>query len=76
MSALEQNGRTVRTRVVRAKPTLLVGLIVAAGALLFALANAHLVYVAVTSQPDCVAHVGPGESAAGMGSFSAAKPAC
>jgi hypothetical protein len=33
-----------------------VWLIVVAGLLLFAGANAHLVYVAVTSQPECVAH--------------------
>lgn len=37
-------------------------------------ANAHLVYVAVTSQPDCVAHHRLG--AAVDGSFSAAKSAC
>lgn len=42
-------------------------------ALLFA-ANAHLVYVAVTSQPECVAHVRQGE---GNGNnLSAAKSAC
>lgn len=32
-------------------------------------ANAHLVYVAVSTQPDCVAHVREGEGAA-------AKSAC
>lgn len=37
-------------------------------------ANAHLVYVAVTSQPECVAHHKLG--AAADGSFSAAKSAC
>lgn len=37
-------------------------------------ANAHLVYVAVTSQPECVAHHQLG--AASDGSFSAAKSAC
>lgn len=58
------------------RPTLLAGLIVAAGVLLIALANAHLVYVAVSSQPECVAHSKVGERAPGAGSFSAAKPAC
>lgn len=76
MSAVEQSGRTAGTKAARGKPTLIVGLIVAAGALLFILANTHLVYVAVTSQPDCVAHVRPGEGAAGTGWFGAAKPAC
>lgn len=42
-------------------------------ALLFA-ANAHLVYVAMTSQPECIAHVRQGE---GNGNnLSAAKSAC
>jgi len=38
-------------------------------------ANAHLLYVAITSQPDCVDHVKPGESSRG-GTFSAAKSSC
>jgi hypothetical protein len=59
-----------------ARRRLLLAGLVAAGLLLVALANAHLVYVAVSSQPDCVAHVKGGERAAGAASFSAAKPAC
>ena len=51
-------------------------LIVAAGLLLVIGANAHLVYVAVTSQPDCVAHVRPGDGDAQDGSFGAAQSAC
>ena len=36
-------------------------------------ANAHLVYVAFSSQPDCVAHLkGAGE----QGTYRAAKSAC
>lgn len=38
-------------------------------------ANWHLVYVAVTSQPDCVAHV-RGGAAGAAGTFSAAKSSC
>ena len=53
-----------------------IGLLVAAGLLLLIGANAHLVYVAVTSQPACVAHVKLGQSTATSGSFSAAKSAC
>jgi len=37
------------------------------------LANAHLVYVATGSQPDCVSHARPGEVAGGYG---AAQPSC
>jgi len=48
----------------------------AAGLLLIAGANAHLVYVAATSQPECVAHVRPGEGGGPRGSFGAAKSAC
>ena len=49
--------------------------VVVAGLLLLAGANAHLLYVAITSQPDCVDHVKPGETARG-GMFSAAKSSC
>ena len=39
-------------------------------------ANAHLVYVATTSQPACVAHVRQGEGGAERGPFSAAQSSC
>lgn len=55
-------------------------LAVAAGLLLVLGANAHLVYVAVISQPDCVAHLKPGESDGQSdgqrGTFSAAQSDC
>jgi hypothetical protein len=41
---------------------------------LFVGANAHLVYVAFSSQPACVDHIKAGESRAGQ--FSAAKSSC
>lgn len=53
---------------------LLLWLLVPAGLLLFAGANAHLVYVALDSQPDCVPHLK--EAKAGEGGFKAAKSAC
>ena len=46
----------------------------AAVLLVVAAANAHLVYVAVESQPDCVAHLK--ETGSREGEFRAAKPAC
>jgi hypothetical protein len=50
---------------------LLVAAVVIIGVLLAA--NAHLVYVAFSSQPDCVIHLkGEGEP----GTFRAAKSAC
>jgi len=48
-------------------------LLIPAGLLLVAGANAHLVYVAVTSQPDCVPHL---KEAGTGGSYRAAKSAC
>lgn len=53
----------------------MVGVLIAAGLLLVAAANWHLVYVAVISQPDCVAHLRAG-SAQSSGQFSAAKSSC
>lgn len=51
----------------------LVWVLVPAGLALFAGANAHLVYVAFQSQPDCVNHL----KAAGDGEgYRAAKSAC
>jgi hypothetical protein len=52
---------------------LIVGLAVFAGLMLLAAANTHLVYVAFTSQPDCVSHLkAPGEA----GTYRAADSAC
>lgn len=48
-------------------------LLAAALAALLILANAHLVYVAVGSQPDCVPHA---KAAGENGAFRAARPAC
>ena len=61
----------------RARPKLPGGwipwLLIPAALLLFAGANAHLVYVAFQSQPDCVVH----SKAAGDGhGYLAAKSAC
>ena len=58
----------------RARTRLIVGLLVLAGLLVLGGANAHLLYVAVMSQPGCVDHVRPGEARDGM--FGAAKSAC
>jgi hypothetical protein len=49
---------------------------VALGLLLLVGANAHMIYVAVTSQPDCVAHLRPGESHGQSSAFSAAQSDC
>ena len=54
----------------------IVWVLVGAGLLLVAAANAHLAYVAMTSQPDCVTHIRPGEVTAQSGSYSAERSAC
>ncbi len=46
-----------------------------AAALLVLLANAHLVYVSVQSQPDCVAHLKQGDRGE-PGAYSAAGSSC
>ena len=51
-------------------------LLVGFGLLGFVAANGHLVYVATTSQPDCVAHVRSGESGGPQSQFSAANSSC
>jgi hypothetical protein len=51
-------------------------LLVGFGLIVLCAANAHLVYVAVATQPDCVSHLRSGEGKAERGSFSAAKSAC
>ena len=51
-------------------------LAVGAGLLLVLIANSHLVYMAVVSQPDCVTHVRQGEGSAKDGKFSAARSSC
>lgn len=43
------------------------------GVLLLAAANAHLVYVAVSSQPECVDHL---KNVGDDGRYRAAKSAC
>lgn len=48
-------------------------LLVSVSLLVFAGANAHLVYVAFHSQSGCVAHV---KETGSSGSYRAAKPAC
>ncbi len=53
-----------------------IGLLVAGGLLLVVGANAHLLYVALASQPDCVPHARAGDSMAKPGQFSVAKSAC
>ena len=68
---MSSTGAVVRR--VKTKPV--VWAAIGAGLLLL-IANSHLVYMAVVSQPDCVAHVRPGESAAKDGKFSAARSSC
>jgi hypothetical protein len=51
-------------------------LLAGGGLLLVAVANWHLVAVAVSSQPACVDHVRQGEGSAVRGEYSAADSAC
>ena len=54
--------------------TLAIGAAVVA-TLIVILANVHLVYVSMQSQPECVAHLKPG-TGSGNGVYSAARSSC
>ena len=60
----------------RVKTNALVWAAIGAGLLLVLIANSHLVYVAIVSQPECVAHLRQGEGDPGQGKFSAARSSC
>jgi hypothetical protein len=62
------------TRRAKAKPLLWAA--IGAGLLLLLIANSHLVYMAVVSQPECVPHARQGEGAPEQGKFSAARSSC
>ena len=64
----------MRTSDGRPKTRILAGLLAGMGLLICVLAGTHLVYVATTSQPDCVPHLKAPDGA--TGAFRAAKPAC
>lgn len=58
----------------RLKNSRLAWLLVCGALLAFAGVNAHLVYVAFASQPDCIDHLK--EAGTSEGKFRAAKSAC
>lgn len=59
----------------RGKRSKLIAVMLASAAVFLLLAaNAHFLYVALMSQPECMAHVKPGVNVSGQ--FSAAKSAC
>jgi len=51
-------------------------LMVAAGLAVLFFANAHLIFVAISSEPACVAHLRLGEGAGGRDGFGAAQSTC
>jgi hypothetical protein len=50
--------------------------LVAGGFAAFLAANAHFLYVAIMSQPECISHSKEPRSAIPGGLYQAAKPAC
>jgi hypothetical protein len=67
---------TTMPDVTVAKRRAMIWLAVGLGLLLLVAANGHLVYVAVTSQPECIDHVRPGETNTTQVRFSAARSSC
>ena len=70
------NPQTSAEGPARPRRRLLAWALVGGGLLTFCAANAHLVYVAIRSQPDCVAHARPGQAGGSGTTFSAARSAC
>jgi hypothetical protein len=66
--------RILTMRVLQRKVA--IWLLVSVGVVALVAANGHLLYVAMTSQPECVAHVRPGEGGGPQSRFSAAKSSC
>lgn len=60
----------------RARPMIGLWVLLAVVAAVFIAANAHLLYVAVMSQPACLTHLEQGQGDATRGLFSAAESSC
>ena len=73
-ASVSSGARATAGRTSRITMRLWLVLAVAIAAILAA--NAHLLYVAIVSQPDCVAHVAQGEGSTASGRFSAAQSSC
>ena len=58
------------------RTTMLLWLLAGGGVVAVMAANAHLLYVALTSQPACVIHLRQGEKTAAPGLYRAAKSSC
>lgn len=67
---------TELTRLPGARELLFIRVVISTAVLALIAANAHLVYVAVMSQPDCVQHIHGGDVVPGRGGFSAAQSSC
>jgi len=60
----------------RAQRMISLWFLVAVTVALLVVANAHLIYVATKSRPDCLTHLKQGEGDATRGLFSAADSSC
>ena len=58
------------------RATIWLRLLIAFGLIVVLAANAHLVYVAATSQPDCVSHLRRDDTGPNAGPYRAAQSAC
>lgn len=73
--ATEKTGAAIAPRSLWRSKVLAIAL-VAAGLATFTAANAHFLYVAIMSQPDCVPHSKVSRSATPGEIYQAANPAC
>ena len=74
-AAAERAGSAPAPRALWRGRALVIAL-VAGGFAAFLAANAHFLYVAIMSQPECISHSKEPRSAIPGGLYQAAKPAC
>jgi hypothetical protein len=74
MEGWAMEGGAMKDQAASRRVSWTVWLLVGAGVLVFCGANAHLVYVAMSSQPDCVTHLK--EPNPGSGAYRAAQSSC
>jgi uncharacterized membrane protein len=60
----------------RARPMIGLWVLLAVAAAVFIAVNAHLIHVAIVSEPACLTHLKQGEGDASRGLFSAAESSC
>jgi hypothetical protein len=70
------NELTMPDKQPRGRRMISLWILLAVAAAVFIAANAHMIYVAIMSQPACLTHLKQGDGDATRGLFSAAESSC